>query len=173
MGVVYRVYELSTGKSYIGQTRMNFLRRIYHLEHSIGGGGKLLMNDMRMKGADSFGAEILFESESQHELDLTESNMMVLFHSLYPEGYNLQTGGKTNFNHNMYTRKSMKKLWDKGHEHMKKSVVDDITGIVYTSINEAARTTHIPLASISRSCNENRGILLISGLFISFSFQEE
>ena len=154
MGIVYRVFEDSTGKSYIGQTKRSLKKRLAHFESMSGHGGHLLMADMKNKGADKFSAEILFESDDQNQLDTIEKLMIIKYNSIYPLGYNIQRGG----------------LNQGGIP--KRKVIDNTTGVVYESEQEASVHTGIGQATISESCTKGSEIRQFSGRVVSFSFVE-
>lgn len=96
MGVIYCLTSPS-GKSYIGQTKRPIEKRLR--EHSKMSTGCVVLNNAIMKyGFDTFKVDILLVANNEH-LDTYEQNMINLYDSVYPNGYNIRTGGAKNSRH--------------------------------------------------------------------------
>lgn len=93
MNRIYRVYGYVSpeGKWYIGQTVSNVNKRALK--------GKLYKGCFKEAidkfGWESFEQHILRLCDTQEEADMYERLFIEKYNSLYPNGYNLQTGGKT------------------------------------------------------------------------------
>jgi group I intron endonuclease len=96
MGVIYCLTSPS-GKSYIGQTKRPIEKRLR--EHSKMSTGCVALNSAIQKyGFDSFKVDILLIANDEH-LDMYETNMINIYNSLYPNGYNIRTGGVSKSRH--------------------------------------------------------------------------
>lgn len=98
---IYRIYNLITGQSYIGQS-LNLEKRIrehfYHRAPLNIGSKSIGMIDVAIQdiGAENFGYEIL-EQCSPEELDAKEAYYINLYHSTIEyDGYNIASGGQHN-----------------------------------------------------------------------------
>lgn len=105
MGVIYCLSSPS-GKSYIGQTRRPLEKRLR--EHSKMATGCVILNESINKyGFDNFKVEILVEVNDEH-LDMYEKKVIETYNSLYPNGYNIRTGGCVNSQHCDESREKMR-----------------------------------------------------------------
>ena len=96
MGVIYCLTSPS-GKTYIGQTKRSIEKRLR--EHSkLSTGCVALNNTIRKYGFNTFKVEILLTANNEH-LDMYEMNMINIYDSVYPNGYNIRTGGAINSRH--------------------------------------------------------------------------
>lgn len=89
MGIIYCLTSPS-GKKYIGQTIRNFDKRFE--EHCIKNESRILYNAIQKYGRDNFKKEILLKCNNDF-LDEYEIKFIYLYNSLYPNGYNIRTGG--------------------------------------------------------------------------------
>ena len=93
MGCIYKVINLINGMSYVGQTNRNIEERwLEHCKPSLAT-RSYLSNAIQKYGKDSFQVEELIEASSQEELDLLENKAITEHNTLFPNGYNLMTGG--------------------------------------------------------------------------------
>ena len=90
-GVIYRIWNISNGMSYIGQT-VNLHKRISrHLNAQ--SGSPYLCNAIKKYGKDKFKYEILEANVDESHLDKLEILYIRFFNSVHPYGYNLTKGG--------------------------------------------------------------------------------
>lgn len=119
MGVIYLRTNLINGKQYVGQTK-NMHRRNYSwncLKHKYG--NQLLTDERNKYGLDNFKTKILKECDDS-ELDQYEKYYIEKYNTIYPNGYNSNSGGKINFKHSDETKKKISESnkgntpWNKG-----------------------------------------------------------
>lgn len=111
-GHIYRVYDIRDDRSYIGQTsKKNPWDRIK--EHFRESHNPYLRNAIN-KSPNSFSSEILYGPIHSDELDHIERYMILEFNSLFPNGFNLQTGGCKNKQHSEVSKRKTRRLdlWD-------------------------------------------------------------
>lgn len=84
-GYIYRVTNLATGTTYVGQRRGEF--RSWYL-----GSGKLIRRAVRKHGSSSFRLEFVQSAFDQASLDLLEKHFIALARSAGPT-YNVRDGG--------------------------------------------------------------------------------
>lgn len=90
MGVIYRIYSPS-GKSYIGQTKNSFKKRLKeHMAPKSGCTG--LRNAIIKYGKGAMKSEILIEVNNKL-LDYYETKFIKMYDSIEPNGYNILSGG--------------------------------------------------------------------------------
>jgi group I intron endonuclease len=92
---IYRITNIINGKQYIGQTRAKPSRRwTIHKGNSIK--HRSLVNlAIKKYGESNFVFEVIDEAHSLDELDQKECFYIVLFNSLAPNGYNIESGGQS------------------------------------------------------------------------------
>lgn len=90
MGIIYCLTSPS-GKKYIGQTVRNLDKRFE--EHCKINECRILYNAIQKYGKDNFKKEIMMECEN-HLLDEYEIKFISQLNTVYPNGYNIRTGGK-------------------------------------------------------------------------------
>lgn len=90
MAIVYRAFDSSNGKSYIGQTWRDVKRRRW--EHETCGRNDPFHNALSVR-PEKFEWTILAETHSQERLDELECSFIGEFNSLFPDGYNMKDGG--------------------------------------------------------------------------------
>ena len=90
MGLIYKL-TCPGGKSYIGQTIQKFQKRMYNHIH-----GKnycrALKESINKYGFENFEKDIIWEGENR-VLSEKEKYFIEHFNTMYPNGYNLSTGG--------------------------------------------------------------------------------
>lgn len=108
--IVYRIYHIDTGKSYIGITG-NYKQRMYSHFGLYNKGKSYLCNAIKKHGKDQFSHEIIFECDSWEELCKEEIEYIKIFNTKKPNGYNLTDGGDgaVGFKIPLETRKKMSK----------------------------------------------------------------
>lgn len=90
--IVYKITNKINNKSYIGQTTRNLEDRIkQHLKDS----GKCwaIRRALAKYGVDAFTIDVVDTATTMQELNKKESEYIVEFKTLHPDGYNLNTGG--------------------------------------------------------------------------------
>lgn len=111
-GHIYRVYDKRDGMSYIGQTsKKNPLDRIKeHFRYS----HNLYLRRAIEKDPEEFTYEILYGPICINELDHMERYMILEFDSLYPNGFNFESGGSKLKFHSEISKDKSRRLdvWD-------------------------------------------------------------
>ena len=111
MGLIY-MFTSPSGKKYIGQTINTFsLRKSKHLSEAMRPSNKKTCSPyfhaaIRKYGLDSFKEEILLEIHNEL-LDENEARFIREHNSLYPNGYNMKEGGRSNHKVSDESRKRM------------------------------------------------------------------
>lgn len=90
--LVYKVTNKINGKSYIGQTTGS-LRKRWNEHCRSSSHCVVLSNAIQKYGKESFSIELLNRFNSLHDLNEAESEYIILFNTLAPNGYNLRKGG--------------------------------------------------------------------------------
>lgn len=87
-GYIYRITDLTNGKCYIGQHKYDKpeLDPKYH------GSSRIIKNQIR-KHPENFLEEIIFIAATLEEANYFETYFIEHLNTLYPNGYNLNTGG--------------------------------------------------------------------------------
>lgn len=89
---IYKLTCLTTGLSYIGQTKNQILRRIKaHIEAN-----SLIGEIIREFGIKNFKIKLLWEAISQEEADIVEKAAIFTHNTKIPNGYNIMPGGHIN-----------------------------------------------------------------------------
>lgn len=105
---IYKIVNLINGMSYVGQTNRNIEERwLEHCKPSLAT-RSYLSNAIQKYGKDSFQVEELIKASSQEELDLLENKAITDHNTLFPNGYNLMTGG--NGGGRVWSQESKQKL---------------------------------------------------------------
>ena len=102
--VIYKITNKINSKLYIGQTSQKLMAR--WKEHVRSKTCKALGAAIRKYGPNSFTIEILQNCSSYEEMNILEKEYIKKFSSLYPDGYNLTTGGN-NGKHLEWTKKKI------------------------------------------------------------------
>jgi len=103
-GIIYKITNKENGKAYIGQTRKSLKRRF--VEHKLSSTKTAIHNAIAKYGVDGFTLEVL-KTCDYSELDKYEVSFIEEHNTLYPNGYNLKTGGHTGFT---YTEEVKRKI---------------------------------------------------------------
>lgn len=92
-GIIYRIFNINSGKSYIGKTSRDFYVRMgEHIKYSYTQPQKKLYAAFRKYGIESFSAEIIGTYDLA-ELNTVEAEYIRKFDS-YSNGYNANFGGE-------------------------------------------------------------------------------
>lgn len=98
VGTIYKLTSPS-GKEYIGQTIQPFKKRWNsHIGRALNNDEKgctALYTAIRKYGPENFKTEILLYCNPEH-LDMYEQKFINMYNTMYPNGYNLVTGGNSN-----------------------------------------------------------------------------
>jgi group I intron endonuclease len=126
MGCIYRILCKSTGKSYIGQYRLNNpkYRINRHFRDAKNGSSCVIHQAIRKYGESDFDISVLCICSLQCDLDKKEDEYITEYKSMVNEnGYNMVRGGKgraPNFKHTEEHKKNMR-------EKMKGRIMSDAT----------------------------------------------
>lgn len=98
--IVYRLKNIITGKSYIGQTVKSLNTRwSQHISNSRPESAyhknSLIAQEILRFGEEAFEVTVLCRAQSVKELNDRESSAIRLFKTLHPNGYNLVEGGRS------------------------------------------------------------------------------
>lgn len=97
MGIIYKL-TAPNGKAYIGQSIKNNYDRVnqhkYRCHYNINNGCSKLYEAINQFGFESFHIEIV-ASVANKDLDDTEQLMIQRYNTVYPNGFNLTSGGKS------------------------------------------------------------------------------
>lgn len=105
--VIYKITNLSNNKVYIGQTRRSVEDRWRdHCTLTKSKHKSLIRLAIAKYGQDSFKIEVIDQCKSIDELNIKEQVRIKEFNSLSPNGYNLDSGGKSKIAH-IESRKKM------------------------------------------------------------------
>ena len=107
-GKIYKISNNFDEKLYIGQTWRDIEKRFK--QHCRSDSGCLkLKNSIQSHGKENFKIELLWEGEcTQEELDEYEIELIGLFNTLSPNGYNLTDGGHSGGKLSMETRERIR-----------------------------------------------------------------
>jgi group I intron endonuclease len=92
-GHIYKITNVVTGKSYIGQTtQKDPMKRVK--KHLHGGSGSILSKAVKKYGRDCFQYEFIAEGVDKFDLDNLERFYIKSLNTVSPNGYNLAPGGQ-------------------------------------------------------------------------------
>ncbi len=92
MGCIYKITNSVNGKAYIGQSVYDAEKT--RIKNHLGGyGNRYLRNALAKYGRDAFNWEIFHDGILPAFLDSFEIETIEKYKTLYPNGYNLTTGG--------------------------------------------------------------------------------
>ncbi len=114
MGFIYLIKNKTNNKCYIGQTIRSLKKR--WKEHCSEYGCSAINGAIKKYSPENFEFSVLIQADNE-ELDDLETKYIEEYNSLCPNGYNIQTGGKTNKKHCDESREKMRlsKLGEKNH----------------------------------------------------------
>ena len=119
-GYIYRIYDTINSMSYIGQTtKEDPLERInQHFKRSH---NRYLRHSIN-KRRENFDYEILYGPIHEDELDYMEQYMILEFNSLFPNGFNFNSGGNKNKRHSKDTIEKIRKdeIWNNKDDIIKR-----------------------------------------------------
>jgi len=104
--IIYRITNLLSQKSYIGQTTGSL--SVCWNDHCFSKRkNNAITSAIKKYGKENFKIEEIAKAETQDQLNKLEKFYIEELHTLAPEGYNLKTGGQIN---NRYTQQSKDKM---------------------------------------------------------------
>lgn len=113
--IIYKITNKLNGKVYIGQTIQSLKER--WSKHKGTKTCKALGSAIIKYGPDAFDVEVLKECSSYEEMNALEKSYIQEYSSLYPNGYNLTTGGN-NGQHVEETKKKISEAQKGQKNHM-------------------------------------------------------
>lgn len=125
MKIIYIRTNKINGKQYVGQTN-NLKQREWSWNClKIPYANKILNSDRKAYGVDSFICDVLIECED-YEADKYEQYFITKYNTLYPNGYNMTTGGIKECKYNELTKDFLSKckMGDKNPFYNKKHTVE-------------------------------------------------
>jgi group I intron endonuclease len=135
-GIIYCAINKINGKRYIGQTTQTLKKR--QIQHQNKAKYEKIdtyfANSLRKYGCENFDWVILDTSNNIEDLNLMEKEYILLYNSVAPNGYNLQSGG-LNFTHSELTKKKLSKAHEGktlSKEHRKK-IGESLKGRIHSS----------------------------------------
>ena len=93
MAVIYKITNLKNGKIYVGQTRQNLSKRLYQHQRSKNIG---IDAAIQKYGWENFSAEVIEECPEEM-LNEREKFWIAELNSMFPNGYNLTSGGERDY----------------------------------------------------------------------------
>lgn len=117
-GCIYRLTNLVTGKTYIGQT-LRFKTRMR--EHKSKKVKRYLSRSIQKHGWDKFKKEIIIDNVPEEDLDNLEISYIAVENTMRPNGYNLTLGGEGNSGYKYTTKQRESRRQRAIHQQAKRS----------------------------------------------------
>lgn len=165
--IVYKITNLLTGKSYIGQT-VGSMRRRWN-RHCSESSCVLLNRSIKKYGKENFEIKVLAYCNNIEEMNHREQYCIKLFKTLAPNGYNVRSGGneqiRSKFVPVKHTEESKMKIRIARKKQIitleskirrsfsainKKTIICNETGQEFASISDTAKFFNTDRESISR-----------------------
>jgi len=131
----YLIYKHTSpsGKSYIGQTStIRLTKRIW--EHQNSDGCRAFSNAIQKYGFENFCTTILIENLTLEEANILEEQFIKEHNTLYPNGYNLKSGGLNQFCSNETKQKiSNSKQGSHRSEETKQKISNTKKGVILST----------------------------------------
>jgi group I intron endonuclease len=110
---IYKVTNTLNGKFYIGKHQTMNPNDSYY------GSGRAIVNAMRLYGKEFFRKEILFDFDTEEEMNLKERELVTLDLVSNPKCYNLGIGGEggPHFKGRKHTSEALAKMVRVGYKH--------------------------------------------------------
>ena len=117
-GFVYVTTNLINGKRYIGQKKISNRRYDYYDKYL--GSGKILINAIKLYGAENFEKTIISFAYSQDELDQLETELILFFDAANSDDYYNISLGQTHNGWELKTDEEKKEIISRATESRKK-----------------------------------------------------
>lgn len=146
MKKIYLLRNKIDGMEYIGQTKQDLKRRLWHGYNP----DTLIQQAIDRDGLENFDKEILEEGLTQEEANEKEQYYIRTRNTLWPNGYNLQSGGKHFKKHPLTSQKTSETMM--GHSvsiETREKISQKKKGVPFSQehrehIGEARRGKHLP-----------------------------
>ena len=150
--LIYKITNKINGKSYIGQTTKD--AQIRWKQHcKCASHCHALSSAIKKYGKDNFTIEEICIASDLEDLNKKESNYIIEFNTLAPNGYNLTSGGKRP----LFSEETKKRMGSKGKNHYnygkkvsgnlknfieskKRQVICNETNVIFESVSLAAKS---------------------------------
>lgn len=107
-GYIYEITNKVNNKVYIGQTVQTVARRWQgHRYDALRGSTMAIHKAMKKYGLENFFIEVMCEASSKDELNRLEQTYISGFNTLSPNGYNLRSGGQSDYEYSEEARKRL------------------------------------------------------------------
>lgn len=161
---IYKVYKITNSvndKVYIGITCRPIMKRFW--QHC--SKGNALYNSIKKYGKDKFKIEHIATSENRENLGHLESLLIEQYNSMYPNGYNLTSGGEMTWKVSEHTKELLRNkiAWNKGKrglytDEIRKSMGKQNIGNTYAAKNYTITTPKgeiIETYNLTKFCEEH------------------
>lgn len=116
MWKIYKITNIINNQSYIGLTKRSLKKR-FNQHCSSKSGCRLVATAIEKYGRESFKIELVEETICPLIADYKEASLIKDHNTIYPNGYNLFSGGKTAVSRNRGKRKNKSPSSFKGKTH--------------------------------------------------------
>lgn len=157
---IYKITNKINGKTYVGQTNSTISKR--WREHcQCQSHCSILSRAIAKYGESNFIIEEIDGANSQTELNYKEWLYVFKNNSLVPSGYNLREGGGSKGRHSVQTKNKLSIIAKTSEKHInaikrKQIPIVRSDGVVYDSVNNAAREMGVSQGNISSVLRGNR-----------------
>lgn len=103
-GIIYHLFNVENGKSYVGQTWDTLENR--WKQHCRGDGKIVISRAIGKYGRESFVRTTLIQCNNQSDLDVAEDAFILELGTFHPNGYNMRLGGS----HGRHSEASRRKM---------------------------------------------------------------
>ena len=148
----YTLYKHTApdGRSYIGVTEKDPLERWNNGNGYKG--NEPFFDSIQDYGWDSFTHEILQDNMSDQYAHAKEAILVAKFHCLYPDGFNLQGGGKRGYTRSQYVRDKISQSLSKPIAQIHPETGEILK--VWPSVKEAATELYMSAGDISDAAHD-------------------